>query len=162
MIAVNIVRSPGAGEGVLVRMITEENLDSDSGRELHYVSENGRVEGLILESRGEARPRGAGGEARSRRQERPRSAKGRRGGGQQRDVNQQGVTELFSDILYSEEEEEESEEECWGGSETWRGEARLRGEDWGEEETQSLARGFTSERLPRSESSSPHKLHSAR
>ena len=31
-------------------MITEENLDSDS-REVHYVSENGRVEGLILESR---------------------------------------------------------------------------------------------------------------
>ena len=33
-----------------VEMITEENLDSES-REVHYVSENGRVEGLILESR---------------------------------------------------------------------------------------------------------------
>ena len=37
-------------ELIPVEMITEENLDSDS-REVHYVSENGRVEGLILESR---------------------------------------------------------------------------------------------------------------
>ena len=91
-------------------MITEENLDFDF-REVHYVSENGRVEGLILENdQSEERTR----------TQRPRSAKGRRraqaltgevvlsssdSGDSCRtysveSVNTQGVQELFSDILF--------------------------------------------------------------
>ena len=48
-------------------MITEENLDSDS-REVHYVSENGRVEGLILNKS----------PIETERKNRPKSAKGGR------------------------------------------------------------------------------------
>ena len=90
-----------------LKMITEENLDTECG-EIHYVSENGRVEGLIFEQ-----------EERTKR-ERPRSAKGRRrpsaliieGSRCNSDsegscrtynvesINERGVTDLFSDILY--------------------------------------------------------------
>ena len=48
-------------------MITEENLDCDS-REVHYVSENGRVEGLILNKS----------PIETERKNRPKSAKGGR------------------------------------------------------------------------------------
>ena len=100
-------------------MITEENLDTDSG-EIHYVSENGRVEGLILDQD----PL----KERTRR-ERPRSAKGRRrpgthildGGSYNSDsdgscrtynvesINEHGVNELFADILYDPENEDRSD-----------------------------------------------------
>ena len=97
-------------------MITEENLDEEC-REIHYVSENGRVEGLILEK-----------EERVKR-ERPKSAKGRRRPGAliidssrcNRDIdgscrtyntnsiNEQGVNDLFSDILYDPENKDSSD-----------------------------------------------------
>ena len=100
-------------------MITEENLDTDS-REIHYVCENGRVEGLILDK--------GPSEERTRR-ERPRSAKGRRraqalnGAGvlstsdsgdscrtfSVESINTQGVQELFSDILYHPDNEDSSD-----------------------------------------------------
>jgi len=89
-------------------MITEENLDSDC-REIHYVSENGRVEGLILNKT----PIGIEDSKRKR----PRSAKaGRRTISRDgrmsvagdltyrpldvESINEKGVHELFSDILY--------------------------------------------------------------
>ena len=89
----------------------------------------------------------------------------------------QGVADLFADILYSGEEEnglgddenetEEEVDEGWGEREG-KLEGRLRGlgESQWEEEMEwggrGEARGAGRERLPRSESSSPHKLHPAR
>ena len=84
----------------------------------------------------------------------------------------QGVADLFADILYSGDEDEdglvgEEEEE-----EEWEGKGKLEGKwiglgerHWGEEMEwggRGEARGARRERLPRSESSSPHKLHPAR
>ena len=86
----------------------------------------------------------------------------------------QGVTDLFADILYSGEEDnglgdDETEEEV---DEGWEREGKLEGRlrglgegQWGDEMEGGgggEARGAGRERLPRSESSSPHKLHPAR
>ena len=103
-------------------MITEENLDTERG-EIHYVSENGRVEGLILDK-----------DERSKKRERPRSAKGRRrpssflidgsrcnsdSDGSCRtfnveSINDQGVSDLFSDILYDTDNDNSSDTENLG------------------------------------------------
>ena len=84
----------------------------------------------------------------------------------------QGVADLFADILYSGEEDgdglvgEEEEEEEWEGKGKLEGKWIGLGErHWGEEMEwggRGEARGARRERLPRSESSSPHKLHPAR
>ena len=85
----------------------------------------------------------------------------------------QGVADLFADILYSGDEdedglvgEEEEEEEEWEGKGKLEGKWMGWGErHWGEEMEwggRGEVRGARRERLPRSESSSPHKLHPAR
>ena len=87
----------------------------------------------------------------------------------------QGVTDLFADILYSGEEDnvlgdDETEEEVVdeGWEREGKLEKRLRGlgeSQWGDEAEwggRGEARGTGRDRLPRSESSSPHKLHPAR
>ena len=84
----------------------------------------------------------------------------------------QGVADLFADILYSGDEDEdglvgeEEEEEEWEGKGKLEGKWMGLGErHWGEEMEwggRGEAQGARRERLPRSESSSPHKLHPAR
>ena len=83
----------------------------------------------------------------------------------------QGVADLFADILYSGEEEnglgdDETEEEI---DEGWEREGKLEGRlrglgesQWGAEMEWGGRGEARGERLPRSESSSPHKLHPAR
>ena len=86
----------------------------------------------------------------------------------------QGVADLFADILCSGEEDDglgddETEEEV---DEDWERESKLEGRlrglgksQWGDEMEwggRGEVRGVGRERLPRSESSSPHKLHPAR
>ena len=83
----------------------------------------------------------------------------------------QGVADLFADILCSGEEDDglgddETEEEV---DEDWERESKLEGRlrglgksQWGDEMEWGGRGEARGERLPRSESSSPHKLHPAR
>ena len=148
-------------------MITEENLDSDDCHEIHYVSENGRVEGLILENADERTKR-----------ERPRSAKGRRrpramtteGVRSNSDsdascrtfnidsINEKGVNELFSDILYDPENENSSDTE---NIVDYNGDFKHTTVDDNPWSNESPLRYSSDTTITRSENSSPHK-YSAR
>eukprot|EP00090_Calanus_glacialis_P025462 TRINITY_DN39792_c0_g1_i1.p1 TRINITY_DN39792_c0_g1~~TRINITY_DN39792_c0_g1_i1.p1 ORF type:complete len:253 (-),score=71.51 TRINITY_DN39792_c0_g1_i1:34-792(-) len=149
-------------------MITEENLDTDC-REIHYVSENGRVEGLILEKD----PM----EERTRR-ERPRSAKGRRRPGTMiidssrcnsdsdgscrtynvDSINEQGVNDLFSDILYDPDNEDSSDTENIGDYNGEYEEPPVSDPPWPNHSGHMYSSDST---ITRTEHSSPHK-YSAR
>ena len=103
-------------------MIRDENLYSDF-HEFHYVRENGRVEGLILEKdhanerTKRERPRTAKGQRRTR----ALTTDGVRSNNSDSDsssrtfnvdsINEKGVNDLFSDIIYDQENEDRSDTE---------------------------------------------------